>query len=72
VNEWDGSDAARQRQIREIFEKVLDAAPEERDLVLEASCESDSELRREVGELLGAHRDADDVGVPPIWWTPQI
>jgi len=61
VNEWNGSDPACQKRLREIFEKVLDAAPEEQDLVLETCCGSDSELRREVRELLGAQTDADDV-----------
>jgi tetratricopeptide (TPR) repeat protein/predicted Ser/Thr protein kinase len=61
VKGWDGSDSARQKQLREIFQKALDAAPEERALVLDACCGSDPELKREVRELLGAHVDADDV-----------
>ena len=61
MNGGDGVDPARQEQIREVFLKVIDAAPDARDAVLEACCGSDAELKREVGELLGAHADADDV-----------
>jgi eukaryotic-like serine/threonine-protein kinase len=54
-------DPSGQEEIRAIFLKVLDAATEERDAVLEASCGLDGDLRREVEELLAASLDADEV-----------
>jgi eukaryotic-like serine/threonine-protein kinase len=56
----DSTDPAGQEQIREIFLKVLDAAPGERAAVLEDSCGWNWEVRREVEELLVAHSGADD------------
>jgi eukaryotic-like serine/threonine-protein kinase len=61
VNGRSEFDAVRQEEIRTIFLRVLEAAPEEREAVLEAGCGWDAALRREVEELLGAHEDADDV-----------
>jgi eukaryotic-like serine/threonine-protein kinase len=61
MDDSDLPDPAGQEEVRSIFLKVLDAAPEERDAVLESSCGSDRELRREVEELLDASRDADEV-----------
>jgi hypothetical protein len=55
------SDRAGQEEVRSVFLKVLDAAPEDRDAVLEASCGWDGDLRREVEELLGASLDADEI-----------
>jgi eukaryotic-like serine/threonine-protein kinase len=61
MDESNPPDPASHERVRSIFLKVLDAAPEERDAVLEASCGSDGDVRREVEGLLGASLDADEV-----------
>lgn len=49
----------RFRQIKELFEKVLEQKPEERDRFLEAACAHDLPLRQEVASLLVAHDKKD-------------
>ena len=49
----------RFRQIKELFEKVLEQKPEEQDRFLEAACAHDLPLRQEVAFLLVAHDKKD-------------
>jgi non-specific serine/threonine protein kinase/serine/threonine-protein kinase len=50
----------RWEQIREVLEKALELAPEQRSGFLDGACASDPSLRKEVEALL-----ADSAGVPP-------
>src|SRR2546428_958384 len=50
----------RLEQIDQIFQSVLDLAPEERGVFLREACAGDLELRAEIDSLLSAHEEAGD------------
>ncbi|MBS1807890.1 MAG: protein kinase [Acidobacteria bacterium] len=50
----------RYRQIKQIFQAVLDIEPKERAAYLAQVCGEDVELRQEVGSLLASHEDAGE------------
>jgi len=50
----------RWRRVEEIFEQTLELAEAEQAPYLERACAGDAEVRREVDELLGAHRAAGE------------
>ncbi len=52
---------ARWRQVKDLFDRVIDAAPEHRDALLDSLCGSDSELRAEVQSLLSSHQVDDEL-----------
>src|SRR3954470_7432470 len=52
---------ARWRQVKDLFDRIIDAAPEHRDALLESLCGSDSELRAEVQSLLSSHQADDEL-----------
>ncbi len=68
----DGQD--RWRRIDALFTEALDRPAEERAALLDAACEDDPDLRREIEDLLDAHEAAEDfladpvarLGVPPL------
>ena len=47
--------AAWNRQANEIFASVLEVPPPQRQAFLDHACGGDSELRRQIAELLAAH-----------------
>ncbi len=51
--------SARWQQVKGLFERVVELAPDERRHLLDKSCESDTELRREVEKLLVASDQAE-------------
>jgi serine/threonine protein kinase len=51
-------DANRWKQIKEVYDRVLDLSGDERQSILAAACAGDADLRREVESLLAAHEDA--------------
>ena len=53
------SEDRRWRRLEEIFERVVER-PEERDRILDQECADDSELRRELEELLAADARGED------------
>src|SRR5262249_59259991 len=55
----------RWRQIEEVFQTVLERAPEERESLLTLYCDGDEELRREIESLLG-YETADEFFQAPI------
>jgi eukaryotic-like serine/threonine-protein kinase len=50
----------RWRRIEEAYHRVLSSAPEQRAAILDESCSSDLEIRREVESLLAARDKAED------------
>ena len=57
----------RFRQIRNLFEAVVERPPETRGTFLAEACEGDADLRVEVERLLAAHRrDTDLLAGPAI------
>lgn len=56
----------RWEQIRDVLEKALELAPEERSAFLDSACSSDSSLRQEVESLLASGND-----VPPEFLQPS-
>ena len=57
----------RFRQIRNLFEAVVDRPPETRGTFLAEACEGDPDLEAEVESLLAAHRrDTDLLAGPAI------
>ena len=60
----DGQD--RWRRIDALFAEALDRPAEERTAFLDAACEDDPELRREVKDLLDAHEAAEGFLVDPL------
>jgi len=57
--------AERWRQIRDVFDTVLELPPDQRGARLRAIGESDPELRREVEELLSFYAQSDDLLTVP-------
>ena len=55
----------RWRLVRELFERVVDLAPDERVAVLDEICGDDVELRREVESLVG-ESDGAETGIPRV------
>jgi serine/threonine protein kinase len=56
---WElGMTPDRWRQIKDVFDAVLEKTPPERTEFLESSCAGDVELRREVESLIAAYGDA--------------
>jgi serine/threonine protein kinase len=49
------------KRVRAIFERALDVAPERRAALLDAACDGDAELRREVEALLAARERAGNL-----------
>ncbi len=57
----------RYRQVKQIFQAVLDVAPQARAAYLTETCAGDDELRGEVVSLLAAHDDAGEfIEVPAV------
>ncbi|MBS1807186.1 MAG: protein kinase [Acidobacteria bacterium] len=57
----------RWRKIDEIFDRMLDCAPHDRETLLAEYCGADEELRREVEALLAAHEQAPEfIEKPPL------
>jgi len=56
--------AERWRKIDEIFQSVLDCAPESRAALLDSVCAGDSELRAEIDSLLASHEKAGYTSSP--------
>lgn len=50
----------RYRQVKVLFQAVLDVAPDARAAYLDEACAHDEELRREVESLLESHNDAGE------------
>lgn len=50
--------AERLREISPIFRQAVELAPDERAAFLEAACEEDTALRRDVERLISAHEQA--------------
>jgi len=50
----------RYRQVKVLFQAVLDIAPDARAAYLDEACAQDEELRREVESLLESHNDAGE------------
>jgi hypothetical protein len=48
----------RWQQLDKLFHVALERKPEERAAFLDEACASDAALRRQVEQLLAAHRDA--------------
>jgi predicted ATPase/serine/threonine protein kinase len=53
------------KRVRSLFEQALDIAPDERAALLEAACDGNGELRREVEELLAARERAGNLLAAP-------
>ncbi len=49
---------AKEERLRDLFERVVDLAPEDRDRLLLLECDGDVELRKELLSLLAADTDA--------------
>ncbi len=61
-------DQERRRRIEAIFQELLDAAPAERDALLQSRCGDDAALRREVQTLIGHYESVPETmeaGLPP-------
>jgi serine/threonine-protein kinase len=53
------------KRVRGLFERALDVAPHERAALLEAACDGETDLRREVEALLEAHERAGGLMATP-------
>jgi eukaryotic-like serine/threonine-protein kinase len=51
-------DANRWKQIKDVYDRVLDLSGEECESILAEACAGDADLRREIESLLAAHKDA--------------
>ena len=51
-------DPERWQKVKELFDAVLELSPEERAQSLAAACAGDSDLQREVEQLIAAHEEA--------------
>jgi eukaryotic-like serine/threonine-protein kinase len=57
----------RWQQVKQIFHDACERAPEERAVFLDAACDGDAELRREIESLLATHERAGDfMQQPPL------
>jgi predicted ATPase/tRNA A-37 threonylcarbamoyl transferase component Bud32 len=56
---------AEWKRVRALFEQALDVAPERRAALLDAACDGDAELRREVESLLAARERAGGLLAAP-------
>src|SRR5262245_51216062 len=50
----------RWQQVKRLFHDACERAPEERGVFLDAACDDDVELRREIESLLAVHERAGD------------
>jgi non-specific serine/threonine protein kinase/serine/threonine-protein kinase len=63
---------ARWRQVKSIFDQVVEAPSAQREAMVEAACAGDAELRQEVESLLAAHQPTDDLFDQPAMERLQI
>ncbi len=61
----------RWQRIWDIFYEALDLDPEQRATFLEERCANDSELQREVEDLLSAHEGPENILNTPPWLSDQ-
>jgi serine/threonine-protein kinase len=55
------SDTPEWARVKEVFQRVLDAAPADRDARLDEACGGDAALRQEVASLVASHDRAGDL-----------
>ena len=51
----------RWKQVRDIFDEIVEMTPDDRNRYLLVSTDGDPDLRREVEELLHSYDDSDDI-----------
>src|SRR6266436_9535167 len=65
--------AERWQQVNDLFQSVLERAPEERAAFLDEACHGDEGLRREVGSLLTSYERAENfIELPAFQVAPEL